>query len=365
MILTETVQVRWHNKTKSNYVSITTKESNPKYPFTRFGDRFTVDFADIHSTATMDITLKCDYCGDDHIKKYVNWKTHFDISPVKKDACIKCRGKKTAESNLIVYGTTNVMHIQETKDKIIHTNIEKYGYPSASFTKETQEKIKQTTIKNHGSEYYFQTDEFKGKYIQTMQDKYGVDNAFQAEEIKEKSKVTMLKNHGVEYNMQNPDIRAKAVQSMYERGSTPTSKPQLYLHEIYGGELNYPFQRYNLDIALVDEKIAIEYDGGGHDLKVVLGGISEADFNRRNIIRGTYLKQDGWKLITIKSKKDLLPDETTLMKFIEDSKTVLSTGRSWVTFNIDEETMKYKDYLEAYEMNGITEFRKIRRINNL
>jgi len=358
MILTRKILVKWHRKTIEHYEKISVGGTR-KYKFTRFGDSFEADINDVHQSCTVEIKIVCDYCSKVHPKIYRNWKTHFDKSPVKKDTCTECRGKKIAESNLIVYKSTNVMHLQDTKEKLVRTNILKYGVPNAASTKETQDKMKITTLKKYGLEYYFQTDEFKEKYNEIMQERYGVDNGFQAEEVKEKSKQTMLKKYGVKYNMQNAEIRKRAVQSMYERGSTPTSKPQIHLHEVYGGVLNYPFELYNLDIALLENKIAIEYDGGAHDLKVTLGGISQEDFNRREIIRGTYLKRGGWKLITIVSKYDFLPSEEDLLKMLEDSIELFSQGRSWVKFNIDESSISYKDNEESYKFKKVEAFKKI------
>lgn len=359
MILTKEIETRWHYSNREYYESILDKKGRQKYPFTKSGDIFLVDFDDVLKGSSAVILVECDYCGKEEDKIYRNWRLHFDKSPVKKDACIECRGKKTKESNLITYGVTNVMRIDEVKEKMEITNLRLYGVKNAGGSEQAQEKGRQTTLERYGYEHYFQTDEFKTSYINTMQEKYGVDNSFQAEEVKEKSKQTMLENWGVEHNMQNPEIRARAVQTMYERSSTPTSKPQIYLHQVYGGELNHPFERYNLDIAFPDEKIVIEYDGGAHDLKVVLGGISEEDFNRRGIIRGTYLKLGGWKLITIKSKSDGLPEEDVLVQLLSDAKKIFSEGRSWVDYCIDSKTVEYRDVKASYDFKEIVKYRDI------
>ena len=59
-----------------------------------------------------------------------------------------------------------------------------------------------------------------------------------------------------------------------------TSKQQLYIHSLLGGELNYCTGKCFLDIAFLDEKIYLEYDGGGHDLSVKLGNMSKEEFER-------------------------------------------------------------------------------------
>lgn len=347
MILTKIVKVRWHRKTKEHYLKILNTDGSQKYEFTKYGISFFVDFYDIHPNCTVEIKLRCDYCLEVDKKIYRNWKIHFDKSPIKKDACSKCRGRKIAESNLATFGTANVMQLEKVKIKLKQTNIKRFGVPNAASTKEIKDKIKRTTLEKYGTEYYFQTDAFKDKYNKTMQEKYGVDNSFQATEVKEKSKQTMLMKYGVEHNMQNDKIRQKAVASMFERGSTPTSKPQKYLHNLFGGVLNYAFKRYNLDIALLeDDKIAIEYDGGAHDLKVRLNGITKEEFKRREIIRGTYLKSDGWKLIKIVSKFDTLPSKDDLLRMLKDSKKKFALGNTWVEFNVDNSTISYKGHKE-------------------
>ncbi|NRG29170.1 hypothetical protein HRF69_18835 [Bacillus circulans] len=359
MILTKKISVRWHRKTKEHYEKILMVDGTKKYTFTRWGDRFDADITDVHPNCTATIDLICDYCLRWHPKTYRNWKIHSDKSPVKKDACSKCRGKKIQESNLKTYGVPNVMYLATAKDNLKLTNIIRYGVPNAANNRKVKDKMKQTNINRYGTEYYFQTKEFKEKYTNTMQEKYGVDNSFQAEEVKEKTKQTMLKKFGVEHNMQNPSIRQKAVESMYQRGSTPTSKPQIYLHEIFGGELNYPFERYNLDIAFPEDKIAIEYDGGGHDLKVKLGGISKEAFKRRDIIRKTYLKKAGWNVVTIVSMYDNLPSKRVLLKMLSDAKFMFSTGRSWVEFNIDNNTISYRNCNSEYQFEELSKFKNI------
>ncbi|MBG9445569.1 hypothetical protein [Cytobacillus firmus] len=139
MILTKIVKVRWHRKTKEHYVKILNTNGIQKYKFTRFGDSFLADFNDIHPNCTLEINLRCDYCLEVEKKIYRNWKTHFDKSPIKKEACLKCRGRKIAESNLATFGTANVMQLEKVKFKLKQTNIKRYGVPNAASTKEIKD----------------------------------------------------------------------------------------------------------------------------------------------------------------------------------------------------------------------------------
>lgn len=69
------------------------------------------------------------------------------------------------------------------------------------------------------------------------------------------------------------------------------SRPQVAIHEMIGGELNYPLARYRIDVAFPDERIAVEYDGWFWH--------SEA----RDARRDRYLFRHNWKVLRIKSSK--------------------------------------------------------------
>lgn len=73
------------------------------------------------------------------------------------------------------------------------------------------------------------------------------------------------------------------------------SKPQMKLHKMLGGEINYPVRRYRIDIALMEQPtLAIEYDCWyWHDLK-------------RDAVRDKYLVEHGWRILRVKSGS-LLP----------------------------------------------------------
>lgn len=117
----------------------------------------------------------------------------------------------------------------------------------------------------------------------------------------------------------------------------PTSFQQNYLHELLGGELNYIVDRCFLDIAFVDEKIDIEYNGGGHYIWPEIWGMTDEEHNRKEMNRYSYLKQRGWKLLRIVCKKDKLYDDDKMVQLVNECKEyLLNTEHSWVEINIDE-----------------------------
>lgn len=64
-----------------------------------------------------------------------------------------------------------------------------------------------------------------------------------------------------------------------------TSRQQRWLHEVIGGSLNYPIFGYYIDIVMDCNKIAIEYDGSGHDLAVKIGRMTKTQWENYEKLR--------------------------------------------------------------------------------
>ncbi len=257
---------------------------------------------------------------------------------------------KRKQTNLEKYGVENVFLNKEIKDKIQQIIVEKYGVENVFLNKEIKdkrnailiekygtlyplqneeclEKYKQTSLDKYGCEFHIQSEEVQQKIKQTNIEKYGVENPLMNKEIQDKIKQTNLEKYGVEcllylpsfhehsreidierygvyHHLQNPEILSKQKDTFYKNGTCPTSKQQIYLHQLYGGELNYSFKMYNLDIFLPDEKINIEFDGSGHFLSVKRGSITKEEFDQKEIIRNNIIKREDYKVIRIISSKD-------------------------------------------------------------
>lgn len=179
---------------------------------------------------------------------------------------------------------------------------------------------------------------------------YGVDNASKIEEVKERTRFTNIERYGVPYTQQSPDVRAKANETLCKNGSQKTSKQQLYLHNLYGGELNFFIKYYATDICFPEEKLVVEYDGGGHDLRVTLGRLTQEEFDQKEIIRNNIIKREGYKQMRIISSNDKLPSDTTLLQMLSDARTYFSQypNHSWIEFNISTSTVR-----NAENINGI------------
>lgn len=364
-------------------VDVVVVKSNKKYYINlgydcKCGDTIRVNIEELPKYARTVIRYQCDYCGAEKEQQYQTYRSKIDNNNIiHKDACQKCAGIKRQESNLLVYGVSNCMQLPEVKDKLKETMVERYGfdnpkkvdfinakievtnmekygtiYPmqnkevkqkqvntvidrygvsSYNKTDEFKERYKNTCLNKYGVENSFQNKEFQEKQINTCLERFGVENVFQSEEIKNKSKQTMLKKYGVENPLQNSEIKERAIKNrtltLYKNDSTPTSKQQVYLHNLLGGILNYPIDRFNLDIAFPDDKIYIEYDGGGHDLAVKIGRVTEEKLKQDDMKRYFILKKLGWKQICIKSPSDYLPVDEIIKEEITKAKLWLSIDK--------------------------------------
>ena len=239
------------------------------------------------------------------------------------------------------------MKSKEIRNKAIITNIKKYGVSSYSKTEEYKIKVKETNLKKYGVDNVFKNISIQEKQKQTVQKIYGVDNVFENDEIKNKIRFTIKKKYGASHIMKVPEIKEivikKQKESLYKNGNVQTSKQQLYLYNLLGGELNYQVDLLNLDIAFPEEKIYIEYNGGGHDLKVKMGLITYEDFLASELKRYLFLKENGWRQILINSPRDYLPSDDIIISEFENAKKHFNDGYWHYNINIGD-----KIYDEKY-----------------
>lgn len=365
------VTLKWNSKIKRHYVEL-------GYHFTAMGEEFNVSVSDLTRASVARVIIICDYCNEEYDTKYNNYIVIKEKETIHKDSCKKCKDIKLVESNLNKYGVTSTTKLKKVRAKQIETLYENYGVVNPMESAKIRAKLKEANILKYGEEFTINNSEIRKKTIETNIQKYGVKYPFQSEEIMNKVKLTHLKKYGsnpiknikvkekaeltnlIKYGVKNvfslKEFQDKAKLSLYNNGTAPCSKQQAHIHNVVGGELNYPLLRYSLDISFVEEKIYIEYNGGGHDLQVKLGIITEKDFLVKEIIRNRLIKKEGWKRIEIISKKDLLPDDEILNNIMIKSKIIFNSGRSWIAFDIDEDQYRFKDNCIKYE------FGKLRKI---
>lgn len=350
------VIIKWNSRNKKTYES-------KGYIFTKMNDPFNVKMEDLEKGCKSKIKIECDYCKSIFERPYYVHLKITQQSIINKDCYPECKGKKAGEVNRILnikdnnrneiiqnkikstmmdkYGVENAMQSQEIKNKIKQTNLEKYGTESPLQSEIIREKIKNTCIIKYGVDNPAKSQEIKTKMKKTNLKKYGVEYILQSKEIKDKMCCTVLKKYGVINISQCKEIQSKIRHTLYENGKVPSSRQQIYIYKLLSNnlncKLNYPLDYYSLDIALPDEKINIEYDGGGHKLCVKRGDITENEFNQIEIKRNKIIKSKGWKIIRIVSSNDLLPQDNDIINLINKAiKYLLNTNHTWVEINIDK-----------------------------
>jgi len=323
MLLTKEVEVILNPKNMSHY-------SNLGYENLKAKEILIVKVEHLSKGSHAMVEVLCDYCNENiSLKKYKDYNKHRDIT--QKDCCNNknCKQQKRIESFETVYGVNWPTKNDEIKLKISNTCQEKYG-----------------TAFHTGSENH------KLKSIETCRKNYGVDYPMQNEKVRLKRDENNIKKYGVKIPIQLDYIKQKAIKSLllvkYKNGTIKSSTQQNLIHQIIGGELNYPIDNISLDIAFPNEKIYVEFDGSGHDLSVKYGDLSKEEFIRHELKRKYYLKNRGWKEIRIISIKDVIPEDNKIIEMIRYAKDYLNTGHSWIKFNVDEGIVESSQFNKQY-----------------
>lgn len=396
MLLTKEVEVKLCYKNIDHYNDLGYKGKN--------GETIIVKIGDLTKGSHVIVDVLCDYCKTKIL--HITYKDYNNrINKTGTCACSECKFIKARETNKVRYGFDNPFQNESVKAKFRENNLQKYGVEYPSQLKEVREKVRKTSIERYGVDNYaktkecqdkkrttnklkygaecsFQNEEVKAKFRENNLQKYGVENPMQLKEVQEKTKQTCLKKYGVENPVQNEYIKNKITNTLYERYGvfhpmqlelirerwaksmfeldiTRTSKQQIYLHNLYGGELNYPISYYLADICFPDEKIDIEYNGGGHNLCVKTGQVTQNEFNQKEYYRDITIKSEGYKIMTIISSKDYLPSDEILLQMLEQARTYFNTTtHTWIEYNIDTSIMR-----NAENKNGVYfDFGDLRKI---
>lgn len=353
LLLERKAKLKWNNANKKRYINL-------GYNFTKNGEEFYVEIEHLTPTTRAFVWTICDYCKiNEKQVTYKNYITSNKNSFTKKDVCSNCKILKQTETNLIKYGAVSPTCNEEIKKKVRETTKKNYGVEYNTQSEIVKNKVKETVLEKYGVENVFSNSDIIEKIIETNNEKYGVDYYNQTEEHKQRSKATNLLKYGFEFSSQNPEIKEKIRKTnnqkygvpvptqnieiqkkirktLFENNTAPTSKQQKYLHSLIGGELNFPIGNISADIALIEENILIEYDGGGHWLSVIHGNITMDEFVKKERKRQYFLIRQGWKIIRIISKNDLLPNDYMLSYLIERGKDYLNkNNKHWVNIDVD------------------------------
>lgn len=177
-----------------------------------------------------------------------------------------------------------------------------------------------------------------------------------------KIKHSNVETYGVENCGELDFVKDKIALSM--SGSTVrTSQQQRYIKELmdknYDCMLNYndgeTTYNFNLDIAIPNRNIYLEYDGSGHWLNIKFENISEDEFFRRELVRYNMLKTNNWKMIKIISRNDKFPTDEVLSNLINNGIDLLDNNTS-VIYDIDNSYVKYNGNKYNYNFGELKRF---------
>lgn len=356
VLITKKVFLKWHGSTKNHYIE-------KGYVFTSSKEDFEVKVEDLTKGSRAIVEWACDYCQKIDFIEYKTYCTKREKTEIKKDCCRKCSSKKQKESNFLKYGVESYTQTEAFKEKSKITNLEKYGAEFYQSTKEYKSKKEKTTFDRYGVKHAMQNKELLNKRTENFLYKYGVENPMHVTEFKNKAKETNIERYGFSSPLKNEDIQKKLVETNRDRygydyvsqvpeirekqiktliskyggksalcspeikekvnktlmgnGNMKASSQQRHIHSIIGGKLNYLESRSSLDIAFPKEKIYFEYDGGGHNLDVKIGKITQDDFDKKEQKRYFRLLDSGWKCIRMITPDDKLPTDEEIKSFIE------------------------------------------------
>jgi len=174
-------------------------------------------------------------------------------------------------------------------------------------------------------------------------ERYGVPVPILSKESIRKSTLTKIKRYGTPYPLQNPDILEKCRETMRQstgKDLIPISKNQYFLHDLYGGILNYKVNSRYVDI-LLDDNICFEYDGGGHRLNVYKGKLTDEEFDKKEAEREIEIVSCGYKIFRIISRRDKLPDSDVLLKIKDVAYNKLKTFDVYRYYTYDNSEKSY------------------------
>ncbi len=297
MLLPKKIEISWHYKNKDWY-------EFKGYKFTKYKDKFIIPVEHLYFNSYFKVDVLCDYCLEEGKETYCNKTWLFYLKSrkdIEKDCCPQCQAKKIRDVSQKKYGVDNPSQVKEINEKRKETFVERFGYENPSQNEEIQKKKEETCFKNYGVINGFQTEQNRQKIKEICLKKYGVDNPFKNKEFMK-------------------EIFKKTYISKYKNKNAPCSKQQLYLCNLLLGELNFPTEKGWLDIAFPEEKIYIEYDGGGHNLAVKLKAMTAEQFKIKEMRRYYFFKNKGWNIIRIISFNNKLPQDNIILKMIKYAK---------------------------------------------
>jgi very-short-patch-repair endonuclease len=154
------------------------------------------------------------------------------------------------------------------------------------------------------------------KFKATMQSKYGCDYPQQNLCIKKKTEEKFIKKYGVSSVLSSEEIREDYRRNLKFVNGVMVSNLQIAIANLLNGTINVKIDNFYIDI-LIDKNIVVEYNGGGHKLKVFFGRMTEEEFDLKEKSRIELLNNLGYKVIVINNAKNKKPVFKELLEKID------------------------------------------------
>lgn len=244
---------------------------------------------------------------------------------------------KAIKTNLAKYGDVNPMCLPDIQEKAKATNFERYGVGNAMQNKEVQSRASKTDLEKYGVKHHISSKIVRDKASKTILSKYGTLNVTGLPQIQEKIKRTNLERYGAEYGLQNPEIRLKGYTTMDNNGvnAVRASSQQVYINNLFEGQLNYLYGYYHIDSYVSKYNIGIEYSGGGHNLSVKIGKETAEHFEKKEKCRRKYFYNHKLPILEFISTIDKLPSDEILLNYLTSFVEMVSNGILYVCIDLD------------------------------
>jgi very-short-patch-repair endonuclease len=313
------------------------------YIFSRANEKIKIDVSDLPLKSNKKVLCECNKC------KIVFKRKMCDIKYLKITFCNKHTYEQTKITNMLVRGCENPMQDENVKEKFKNNYLLNHGCTGPFTDKTVLKKIENILLEKYGVTNILLSAEIRKKIENTNLKKRGCKTPLEDKEILEKTREALKKNRGVDYPLQNADIYKKwekTMISLYEVDSPlknknikskmqetkrknnngvniVPSKAQKHIHKLLGGELEKNINGFSVDI-LLEKKFVIEYDGGGHWLRVIAYKTNTMkEFYANSKIRENVLIHSGYKIIRMINKvgkKDIIPPDEEIENTINNIK---------------------------------------------
>lgn len=227
------------------------------------GSVIEVAVEDLTPGSGIHVEVSCDYCGKVFTKAYRKYLESSDSV-----CCDKCKSKKAQETHFKRYGVNTLLWEPNMRKRIAESCLERTGCSMPGLSEESLAK---------------------------------------------RSK-TCMEKYGVIYPLNNPSILQRTRVSKSHNNTIETSKAQHKICGLLGGIENYNVGKYFVDVFIEDKNICCEYDGGGHNLQVKFGVITQEEFDKKEKRRTDFLLSKGFRVFRIVNAKDSHIDKNEIIE---------------------------------------------------